>query len=128
VTTGRTVVTGYRVFMLLGPQTRLTTAGDTGAYAAGRLAAGEPAMQKAVDAIVDPTKKAQAQAALVDLEAQVSKATADLTGVGDAVLALTPAQMPGSRPAIDTQRAAVKAGRTALAAAAADAKTIKGLL
>ncbi len=128
VTAGKTVVTSYRVYMLLGPQTRLTAGSDTGLAAAAKITASLPAVQKAVDGISDPTKKAQAEAALADLTAQAGAATADLDGVGDTVLALKPADMPAGRSTLDTERAKVANGGSALKKAAADAATIKGLL
>ena len=128
VTDGRTVVTDYRVYMLLVPQTHLVAASDTGTYAAGRLAAVEPKLQAGIDAITDPTKKAQAQAAFDDLVAQTKTATDDFAGVGDVVLGLKPADMPAGQATLDTERAKVTSGRAALATALHDASTIRSLL
>lgn len=128
VTDGRTVVTDYRVYMLLVPQTHLVAAADTGAYGAARLTAAEPTLQAGIDAITDPTKKAQAQAAFDDLVAQTKTAADDVAGVGDAMLALTPADMPAAQSQVTVQRSKVQAGRTALTTALKDAKTIAGLL
>lgn len=128
VTDGRTVVTSYRVFMLLVPQTHLTAASDTGAYGAAALAATEPKLQAGIDAISDPTKKAQAQAAYDDLVAQTKVAGDDFAGVGDVVLGLTPADMPAGQATLTTERAKVESGRTALHSALKDAKTIGSLL
>ncbi len=128
VTDGRTVVTSYRVFMLLVPQAHLVTASDTGAYGAGKLAATEPTLQAGIDAITDPTKKAQAQAAFDDLVAQTKVATDDFAGVGDVVLALVPADMPAKQGTLTTERGKVQNGRTALRSALKDAKTIGSLL
>jgi hypothetical protein len=128
VTDGRTVVTNFRVYMLLAPQTHLVAASDTGTYGAGRLTAVEPKLQAGIDAISDPTKKAQAQAAFEDLVAQAKTATDDFAGVGDAVLALTPATMPAGQSTLDVERAKVTSGRTAVTAAVQDAKTIASLL
>ncbi len=128
VTDGRTVVTDYRVYMLLAPQTHLVAGSDTGTYGAGRLAAVEPKLQAGIDAITDPTKKAEAQAAYDDLVAQTTTATDDFAGVGDAVLALTPADMPAGQATLGTEQAKVTSGRAALIAALNDAKTIRALL
>jgi hypothetical protein len=128
VTDGRTVVTDYRVYMLLAPQLHLVAASDTGTYGAGRLAAVEPKLQAGIDAITDPTKKAQAQAAFDDLVAQTKTATDDFAGVGDVVLGLKPADMPAGQATLDTERAKVTSGRTALATALHDATTIRSLL
>ena len=128
VTDGRTVVTSFRVYLLLAPQTRLVSASDTGTYAAGRLAAAVPKAQTAVDALTDPTKKAAAQAKLDDLKAKVAAAQADFSGVGDEVLALVPADIPAKTGTLDGYRGKVADGRTALRAAAADAKALRDLL
>ena len=128
VTDGRTVVTTYRVYMLLVPQTHLVAAADTGTYAAGRLTAVEPKLQAGIDAIADPTKKAQAQTAYDDLVAQTKAASDDVSAVGDTMLALTPAQMPAGQSTVDAERAKVTSGRTALTTALQDAKTIESLL
>ena len=83
VTDGRTVVTGYRVYRLVVPQTHLVAAADSGTYAAGQLAAAEPKAQAAIDALTDAQKKATAQAQLDDLKAQVGAAnTASITAAG----------------------------------------------
>ena len=128
VTDGRTVVTVYRVYMLLAPQTHLVAASDTGAYGAARLAAAEPKLQTGIDAITDPTKKAAARAAFDDLVAQTKTAADDFAGVGDAMLALTPPDMPGAQSSVTTERAKVQSGRSALTTALKDAKTITSLL
>jgi len=128
VTDGRTVVTNYRVYMLLVPQAHLVAASDTGTYGAGRLTAVEPKLQKGIDAIADPTKKAQAQAAFDDLVAQAKTATDDFADVADTTLALTPAEMPAAQSTVDVERAKVTSGHTALATALQDAKTIQSLL
>jgi len=128
VTDGRTVVTSYRVYMLLVPQTHLVAASDTGTYGASRLTAVEPKLQTAIDAIADPTTKAHAQAAFDDLVAQAKTATDDFADVADTMLALTPAGMPAAQSTVDAQRAKVTSGRTALTTALQDAKTIQSLL
>jgi hypothetical protein len=128
VTDGRTVVTSYRVFLLLVPQTHLVAAADTGTYAAGRLEAAEPKAQAAIDALTDPTKKAAAQARLDDLTSQVNAAQADLSGVADGALALVPADIPAQLPTLDGYRAKVRDAASALRTAMADAQALRTLL
>lgn len=128
VTDGRTVVTDYRVYMLLVPQTRLVAASDTGAYGAGRLTTAEPKLQAGINAITDPTKKAEAQAAYDDLVVQTKAASDDFAGAGDAMLALKPADMPAAQAKVTAERAKVQGGRAALTIALKDAKTIAGLI
>jgi hypothetical protein len=127
-TDGRTVVTSYRVYLLLAPQTHLVAASDTGAFGAGKLAAVEPKLQAGIAAIADPAKKAQAQAAYDDLVAQTTSATDDFAGVGDAVLALVPADIPAQQSVVTAEQSKVQAGRAALTLALKDAKTIQSLL
>jgi hypothetical protein len=128
VADGRTVVTDYRVYLLLVPQTHLVAASDTGTYAAGQLAAVEPKAQAAIDALTDPQEKAAAQAKLDDLTAQVATATTALSGVADAMLALNPADIPAQLATIDGYRAKVASAHEDLRRAIADAKALKALL
>jgi hypothetical protein len=125
---GRTVVTSYRVYMLLAPQEHLVAASDTGTYGAGKLTAAEPKLQAGIAAITDPTKKAEAQAAYADLVAQTTSASDDFAGVGDSMLALVPADMPAAQSTVTAERSKVQAGRAALTLALKDAKTIATLL
>ncbi len=128
VVDGRTVVTSYRVYRLLVPQTRLVSAADTGTYAAGQLAAAEAKAQAAIDALTDAQKKATAQAELDDMKAHVDAATTALSGVADGMLALVPADIPAKQPVIDGYRASVASAHADLAKALADAKSLKALL
>ena len=128
MTDGRTVVTSYRVYMLLAPQEHLVAASDTGTYGAGQLTAAEPKLAAGIAAIADPTKKAEAQAAYADLVAQTTSASDDFAGVGDSVLALVPADMPAAQSTVTAERSKVQAGRAALTLALKDAKTIATLL
>jgi len=128
ITDGRTVVTDFRVYLLLVPQTHLVSASDAGTYAAGQLVAAEPRVQAAIDLLTDQQKKAAAQSALDDMSAQVSAATTSLTGVADGMIALTPADIPAQESTIDAYRAKVAAAHTDLAKALADARALKSLL
>lgn len=128
VTDGRTVVTDYRVYLLLVPQTHLVAAADTGTWAAGQLAAAEPKAQAAIDALTDPTTKAAAQAALDDMKAQLDGVTTSLSGVADGMLALKPADIPAQLATIDGYRAKVATAHADLAKALADAKQVRSLL
>lgn len=128
VTDGRTVVTSFRVYLLLAPQTHLVAAADTGTFAAVQLAAAEPKAQAAIDALTDPTTKAAAQAKLDDLKTQVSTAQSDLAGVADGALALVPANIPAAEPTLAGYRAKVSSAHAALAQAVADAKALRSLL
>lgn len=128
VADGRTVVTDYRVYLLLVPQTHLVAATDTGTYAAGQLSAAEPKVQTAIDALTDPQEKASAQAKLDDMTAKVDAATTAMSGVADAMLALKPADIPAQLATFDGYRAKVASARQDLRQAIADAKALKALL
>lgn len=122
------VVTDFRVYLLLVPQTHLTVAADTGAYGASRLAAAEPKAAAAIALLPAGEKRTAAQAAYDDLVAQVRAAQSDFGGVGDTVLALAPAQYPGFTTSLDSARAHVGAGVAALGKAVADAERLATLL
>jgi len=128
VTDGRTVVTDYRVYLLLVPQTHLVAASDTGTWAAGQLTAAEPKAQAAIDALTDPQEKASAQAKLYDMKTHLGAATAALSGVADAMLAINPTDIPAQLATIDGYRAQVASARTDLAQAVADARALRSLL
>jgi hypothetical protein len=128
ITDGRTVVTSFRVYMLLVPQTHLVAASDSGTWAAGQITAAEGKAQAAVNQLTDPAKKAAAQAELADMTSAASTATSDFTGVGDGVLAMTPPQIPAQESTLDGYRSQVAAGRAALAQAIADARALRQLL
>ena len=128
VTDGRTVVTSFRVYLLLVPQTHLAAAADTGSYAAGQLAAVEPKAQAAIDALTDPTTKAAAQAKLDDLKTRVGAAQSNLAGVADGALSLVPADIPAAEPTLAGYRAKVVSAHAALTQAVADAKALRSLL
>jgi len=128
VTDGRTVVTDYRVYLLLVPQTHLVSAADAGSWATAQVTAAEPKAQAAVDAVTDAATKAKAQALLDAMTAQASAAAADFDGVSDGMLALTPADIPAKQSTIDGFRARVADGRAALTKSVADAKALRSLL
>ena len=122
----KAVVHDYFVFALVGPQTGLTVAADAGSYGAGRLATAEPALKKAIALLPAGPTKTAAEASYDDLVAQVTTATADFSGVGDAVLALTPETYPTRTGVLTTQSGRVAAGGRALAKALQDAKALQG--
>ncbi len=128
VTDGWKVVSDYRVYLLLVPQTHLTAASDTGTWAAGQLSAAVPKVQAAIDALTDPQQKAAAQAKLDDLTAQVAAATSALSGAADGVLALKPSDIPAQLATIEGYRAKVATAHADLARAVADARALRTLL
>lgn len=121
----KAVVHDYFVFALVVPQTGLTIAADAGTSGADRLAAAEPAIKKAIAMLPDGPTKTAAQASYDDLVAQVTTATADFSGVGDAVLALTPATYPTRTGVLTTQASRVTSGGRALSQALKDARALQ---
>jgi hypothetical protein len=128
VADGWKVVTDYRVYLLLVPQTHLVAASDLGTYAAGQLTAAEPKVRAAIDALTDPQEKAAAQAKLDDMTTQVNGATSALSGVADGMLALKPADIPAQLATIAGYRAKVATAHADLAKALADARDLRALL
>lgn len=125
---GKQVVTNFRIYLLLAPQTHLTVASDTGAWGAAQLISAEPAVQKAIDALPTGATKTQAEALYNDAVSKASTAQSDFAGVSSAVLELTPAGYPGNAPTLNSLRSKVLAGTSALQSAALDASQIRGLV
>ncbi len=122
------IVTDYRVYLLVVPQSGLTLAGDVGTYGAQTLTAAEPAVRLAIKLLPSSSTKEQAQTLYDDMAAQTSAALGDFAGVGDAMLALTPASYPGSSATLKAQAARVASGAKSLAAAGSDASQLAALL
>jgi len=122
------IVTDYRVYLLLVPQSGLTLAGDVGTYGAQTLTAAEPAVRLAIKLLPSGSTKDQAQTLYDDMAAQTAAALGDFAGVGDAVLALTPAAYPGNSSTLKAQATRVAAGAKALTKAGSDASQLSALL
>ena len=122
------IVTDYRVYALVVPQSGLTLAADAGAFGAGSLAATEPALRLAIKVLPAGSSKDQAQSLYDAMAASVSAAQADFDGVGDRVLALMPSDYPGNASELKSETSKVAAGTKALAAAVSDAQQLAALL
>ena len=122
------VVTDYRVYALLVPQSGLTLAADAGTSGAGSLAATEPTLRLAIKVMRAGSTKDQAQSLYDAIAASVSAAQADFGGVGDRVLALLPSDYPGNASELKSETSKVAAGTKALAAAVSAAKQLAALL
>jgi hypothetical protein len=118
----RSMVVDYRVYMLVGPQVRLTIAADVAnavdarlGEVAGKLAA---AIEKAKAAGQDVTA---AQAKLDHMKAELAAANVD--GVADALIATQPSpDAAAMKAAKDAARSKLREARQHLKNAAADAK------
>jgi hypothetical protein len=128
VSDGKKIVTDFRIYLLVAPQTHLTVASDSGTWGTSQLMGAEPALQKAIDAIPTGANKTQAQSLYNDAVSKVSTAQSNFAGVSAAALALTPAGYPGNAPTLNSLRSKVLAGTSALQSAVQDAKQIRGLV
>ncbi len=122
------IVTDYRVYALLVPQSGLTLAADAGTFGAGSLAATEPALRLAIKVMPAGSSKDRAQLLYDAMAASVSAAQADFEGVGDRVLALMPSDYPGNAGELKSETTEVAAGTKALAAAVSHAQQLAALL
>jgi hypothetical protein len=124
--TATTIVTSYRVYVLVGPQTHLTEAADAGLSGASGLQAVEPSLRTAIAAAALAGRNVTtAQAAYADLVTRVTATQQELAPVPASMLGLTPPEYPGCLPTIEADRRAVVAGGSGLAAAAKDVSTIE---
>jgi hypothetical protein len=118
------IVHDYYVFALVVPQAGLTVAGDAGTAGAKALMSAEPAVKAAIALMPAGSAKTSAQATYADLVAKVASAAGDFSGVGDAVLALTPATYPTHTGVLKAQSTRVATGGIALRGALVDAQTL----
>ncbi len=117
----------YRVYAVVIPQSSYAAAAD--ALTAGAL----PALESSYTALAavlerSPKSTPELEAALADMREQLDAAQAAVTGVADAVLAVTPAAWNADRTALVDERTALATASQAAAAAAADAQLIVGAL
>ncbi|HYN75416.1 MAG TPA: hypothetical protein VEV13_04395 [Candidatus Limnocylindria bacterium] len=124
----RRVVTSFRVYVLLTPQTSLTVRGDAGAARADADEALEPGYLEAIAALPEGDTKTAASGALVELSASVDAAQGAFRPVGDTVLALVPADYPDQAEVLADARDDVRTGRLALADAATARAALDALL
>lgn len=124
----RSMVVDYRIYMLVGPQVRLTVAADVAASVDARLGDVAGRLQKAIDAAKAAGKDVTAaQAKLDDLRQQIG--AVDVTGVADTLLGVRPSPDANAlKAAKDAARTKLRDARTHLKAAVADAKSIRDLL
>jgi hypothetical protein len=122
------VVTKYRVYVVLSPQTTLTIRGDHGVARADAYEALEPGYASAIGALPDGAVKAAAEDALARLVVDADAAQASYGGVADSVLALVPADFPAQAGVLAAADGDADAGRVSLASAALDRAALDALL
>ena len=124
----RKVVTRFRVYVLLTPQTGLTVRGDHGAAKADAYEALEPGYADAVAELPPGPARSAAEAALAELAADTSAAQGAFDGVADSVLALRPHDYPAQAGVLVSAAVHVGEGHAALLSAAVDRATLDALL
>jgi hypothetical protein len=124
----RSMVGDYRVYMLVGPQVRLSIAADVAAAVDGRLGDVAGKLQQAIDAAKAAGKDvAAAQAKLDHMKGELAAASVD--GVADTLIAVQPSpDADAVKAARDAARTKIRDARTHLKNAVADAKAIRDLL
>ena len=110
--------TGYRVFALVLPRTRLVTVADNEVFAGGRLDAATVKLQDAIDKAKAAGKDvSKAQSDLDGMKAKTASAKASAAGVPASVLPLTPADWNADHDVLKPARDTLKAARDDLKAA-----------
>lgn len=124
------MVTEFRVYMLVGPKVRLTSAGDAEKDAIGRLNAAYDNLSGLVaKAKAKGANTATAEQNLADMKASVTKADSEINGQVGTLLALQPSPDGATLTSkVDGVRAALVSGRGDLVAAVAKAKAVRDFL
>jgi hypothetical protein len=120
----KTIVTDYRIYLLMVPKTAEVIAADAELAAVGRLGTLSTKLQARIDAAKTAGKDvSQAQADLDAMKAKVGQVSPLVHGVPAAVLPLTPAQYNGgaAKPILVSSRTSLQSGRALLVGARADA-------
>lgn len=118
VADAKSIVTDYRVYLLTGPKVHLVIGADTEVAVAAKLDEVAGRLQTKVDRAAAASKDVTtAQSHLDEMKAKLADAHSSAAGVPDAVLPLVPQDYPDNKPVLDTARASLQAGRTALHAA-----------
>jgi hypothetical protein len=122
---GQSMVNDYRVYGVTTPQVWLTIVADSEAGLAAQLAATEPHLSanivRAQEKGMDVTA---AQLAFTDLEAQVTAAQQQVSGISANVLSFTPASYPGCWTAFENASQRLQDGAAALRQAGSDVRAI----
>ena len=116
------IVTGYRIYVLVAPQVHIVVASDRIAafVSLGNTIAAK--IQAKIDAEKGNGKDVKAaQAALDDMKKQLADASAAVAGVASSVIALTPSGYPGNRTTLLDARSSILTARAHLVEARADA-------
>jgi hypothetical protein len=123
------IVTDYRVYVLMLPKARLVAATDRFAVAAGKLTALEAKLQAKVDAAKTAGKDTTAmQAKLTDMTTQLKAESSATAGLTAKLLALQPSDYNAQHTLLTGYRDTMKGAQTNLKTARDDAKSVIDLL
>lgn len=124
----KSMIDGYRVYAIVGPQTALTLGQDKVSYVSGIVASMEPQLQT----IVSSTGNSPASvAAMQQITSSISSIQSSLASVSQTIGQLTPAAFNANQSSVHGQILAawstIKADYASLRQVRADIKTISGL-
>ncbi|MDA8267605.1 MAG: hypothetical protein M0Z63_09395 [Actinomycetota bacterium] len=127
VATARTMVTAFRVYVLVAPQVRLTVGASRATALLAKATAVEPKIQAHITKAAGTGKNVSgAQQAFSDLQAQIATATTDVAAVPVAqILAQVPSDYPADQSMLSTARTALANAVQAGRAARTDIQTIR---
>ncbi|HJT38131.1 MAG TPA: hypothetical protein VJ818_06875 [Actinomycetota bacterium] len=118
------IVTAYRIYVLVAPQVHLVVASDRIAAFVSLGDTIADKIQTKIDAAKSSGKDVKAaQAALDDMRKQLSQASAAIAGLAPSVIALTPSGYPGNRSVLLNARSSILSVRAHLVLARTDAHT-----
>ncbi len=128
-----TIVTGYRIYLLMVPMTAEVIAADDEAAAVGRLTTVAGKLQDRIDADQNAGKDVtQAQADLANMNTALGQvSTSTLAGISSQLLGLSPADYNNNGPAkgiLQADHATLQGFRASLNAARADAVACRAAL
>ena len=124
-TDGLTIVTGYRVYVLVGPKVRLTIAADQIQAAGATLQSVATTLQNDINRAKGNGKDvAKAQEALNDLNTKTTAALSAAAPVPGQVLPLDPSGYPADATTLQSARQSLESARSDLHAARKDAAQV----
>ncbi len=126
----KSMVVDYRIFMLVGPQVRLTIVGDREAYAITRLqGVHDKLAEQVAKAKAAGKNTAEAEQDLADMQADLTKATSDINGQVNTLLGMQPSPEANTLKAqVTSVRRALGAGKADLRAAVGEARQVRKFL
>jgi len=124
------MVNDYRIFILVGPKVRLTNASDSELAVIARLTMIHEKLAALVaKAKANGSNTTTAEQQLADMTSQLSKASSDINGQADGLLAVQPGPDGAAIQAkVAAVRAALSSGRSDIKSAESDAKNVREFL